>query len=415
MKLPSVPGRLDWVQAAALVLACGVAGAAELAVEDFAFDGALGSEGAVIERLDTNHFKVTLGHAPGHPDWANMVQFRILRHASGNALRLDVVFHGGSTYRFNDYSYSWSYDNVEWQPVHWQNKTTDSSVGDTLLFPTFAQDTVYVGHQVPMPYEMVDELVHRYEADPDVTLHVMGQSRGGRNLYRLEITDADSPPPRTARWVHYFANQHPGEHNAQWRMVGMIDWLLSDAGADCRRRSICHFVLMSSPDAPSHGWYRVCSEGVDMNRSYRVEGASAADQPHEAYVLQRDLEVLMASDTPATDVWSMHTWQGIVEPIIEPGPEMGSALPEWTALREAIEANDPDNLVKPLTAHYKGGNPTYWSNGPHLQFGITSVLCEGGGAICTKSENEASGAALMKGIAQYYEGTRTGTGKDERP
>ena len=82
----------------------------ELAIADFKFDGSLGSDGAMIEKIATNHFKVTLGHAPQHTDWGNRVQFEITRHARGNALRLDVVFGGGNAYRFNEYFYSWSHD-----------------------------------------------------------------------------------------------------------------------------------------------------------------------------------------------------------------------------------------------------------------------------------------------------------------
>src|SRR5690625_5288203 len=125
---------------------------------------------------------------------------------------------------------------------------------------------------------------------PDVTLHTIGESINGRSLYRLEITGSDSPLPESERWVHYFANQHPGEHNSQWRMAGMVDWILSDEGARFREQNIAHFVFYMSPDAPSRGWYRTNQEGVDMNRSYRAEGADKDEQTHEAYFWQQDLE-----------------------------------------------------------------------------------------------------------------------------
>lgn len=190
-------------------------------------------------------------------------------------------------------------------------------------------------------------------------------------------------------------------------MVGMIEWLLSDAGADCRRRSISHFVLMMYPDAPSHGWYRVGVQRVDGNRSYAVDGADELRQPHEACILQKDLETLMSSEAPVTDLWSMHTWGGVVEPIMLPGPEMGTVLPLWTRLRDIMEQNDPEQLVKPLAIREKPGNTSHWSNGPHVQFGITTVLCEGAGNIITKRDNKASGAVLMKSLAQYYEGMKS--------
>jgi murein tripeptide amidase MpaA len=235
---------------------------------------------------------------------------------------------------------------------------------------------------------------------------VLGQSLGGRNLYRLEITDSASPHPRSARWVHWVGNQHPGEHNSQWRMVGMIDWLLSDAGADCRRRTICHFVLMNSPDGPSNGWYRVNAQGVDMNRSYFARGADPQDQAHEAYVVQKDLEELMASESPVTTLWSMHTWGGPVEPILVCGPEFGETLGPWEDLRKILQSNDPQRLIKPLATRDKPGNGNHWNNGPHLQFGITTVLCEGSGDWTSKQRSLDAGAILMKSLAEYYRKTR---------
>ena len=377
----------------------------ELSVNDFVFDGPLGSEGATIEKIDKNHFKVSLGHAPEHTDWANMIQFQIKRNAKGNALRLDVFHYGGSNYRFNDYFYSYSYDGKNWKPIQWLYKEKDSSKGDILYFPEFEEDRVFVGHQVPLSYEDITELIKKWEQHPHVKVNVLGQSLGGRNIYRLEITDPQSPYPANTRWSHYITNQHPGEHNAQWRIAGMIDWLLSDEGADCRKRSVCHFIPIMSPDAPSHGWYRVNAQGVDGNRSYFGGGADKEKQAHEAYICQKDLEMLMASNTPVTNVWSMHTWQGIVEPLIMPGPEVGNKIGPWTEFDEIITKNDPYNLIKPLKAD-KDEDPRYWNTGPHMQFGITTFLCEGAGTIYTKEANVHSGEILMKSLAEYYRGVK---------
>ena len=378
-----------------------------MSVDDFTFDGPLGCDGAAIEQVGENHFQIVPGHAPEQPGWANMVQFTILRNAKGNALRLDVVDEAATSYMFNDYFYSWSCDGESWNPVHWEVGRKEKVKRDTLVFPVFTEDTVYVGHQVPISYEELVTMVEKWGKRPHVTNHVIGQSLDKRNIYRLTVTDPDSPHAENARWVHYFGNQHPGEHNAQWRMAGIMDWLLSEPGADCRRRSICHFVFMTSPDAPSRGWYRVNGQGVDMNRSYRIEGADPESQAHEACVVQRDLETIMASAAPVTDLWSMHTWGGVVEPILLPGPEMTDDRP-WTLLRGIMDRNDPEDLVLPLAAKESTDKDdmTQWTNGPHKQFGISTVLCEGAGNIYTKEENMASGVVIMKSLAEYYGGTK---------
>ena len=380
--------------------------AAPLRVEDFSFEDPLGCSGAQIEMVGENHFRVTPGHAPEHVGWANMIQFTILRNAAGNALRLEVVYPSATAYRFNDYFYSWSHDGKTWNPVQWEMGPKQKVKTNILLFPTFKEDRVYVGHQVPMSYEDLKAMVQEWEGHPDVTVHVLGQSLGERDIYRLEISAEGDIAPED-RWVHYVSNQHPGEHNAQWRIVGMIQWLLSDAGADCRQRSICHFVPMMSPDAPSKGWYRVNAQGVDMNRSYFPKGAKEGRQAHEPYIVQNDIEGLMRSESPVTDLWSMHTWGGIVEPILYAGREMKGERP-WTLFRDILEKNDTNDLIKTLAA--KKSNPkdnrTWWTHGPHQQFRITTVLCEGAGAIYTKEENIESGAVIMQSLAEYYAGTR---------
>lgn len=393
-----------------VVTSCGVGGEnlTFLNADDFKFTGPLGSEGAQIAQIDTNHFKITLDHAPSRPKWPNNLYFEIEQNARGNNLRLEVEFRGGSSYAFNSYFQSWSYNGEDWQPIQWELGSEESPQLDELIFPTFTEDRVYVGFQVPMSFEIAESMMKEWSEHPDATLHTVGTSIQGRPLYRLEIANAESSIAPENRWVHYFANQHPGEHNSQWRMAGMVDWILSNDGADFRERNISHFIFFMSPDASGQGWYRVNAEGVDMNRSYRPEGASQEEQTHEAYLWQKDLEGLMQSEEPITTIWAMHTWQGIVEPLLKKGPEIGSTLEPWTVFRDILEENDPDTLIKPLAV--RDGEPGYgtvsWTEGPHEQFGITAVLCEGGGSLYTKEENIASGEILINSIAEYYNGEK---------
>lgn len=399
-----------------------------LSVDDFSFEGPLGSQGASVEEVGRNHFRVQLGAAPNQPGWPNKLNFRIIRNARGNELRLDVVFPQGQNYSFNEYHQSFSYDGRHWHPIAWENGYAASPLDDTLVFPPFTSDEVFVGTQVPMSWDDALGLIDGWRQSPHVTVHTVGQTLGGRDMLRLEITDNESPHPRAQRWVHYFANQHPGEHNSQWRLAGLVDWLLSDEGAAMRRRQIVHVVMMMSPDAPSQGWYRVNAQGVDMNRSYRTEGADAGLQAHEAYRWQRDFEALMASDAPVTTIWAIHTWPGIVEPRITPGPEFGTAsrlpsspqsgpssgpstgngLGDWTTLRDVMLKVDRLGLIEPLT---QTAGPQYgstsWTDGPHAQFGITAILCEGGAVLQTRQLNEASGVAIIKALGEFYAGLRT--------
>lgn len=388
-----------------LVTGCESSGESELTEEDFKFDGPLGSEGTTIEKLEPNIFKVTLGNAPNQPEWNNKLNFQITGNAKGNDLTLYV--EGPPRYAMNEYFYSWSYDLENWNPVHWKAGHRISPDRDTLVFPVFEQDQVYVGHQVPISYEQVEEFIASIEPLEPVDVDTLGESLGGRNLYRLTITDPASPVPAQDRWVHYFTNPHPGEHNSQWRMIGKIEWLLSEQGRDMRQRSICHFVLMMSPDGPSNGWYRVNAQGIDMNRSYFPEGADKEEQAHESYVFQRDLELIMESESPVNTLWGHHTWGGIVEPLLYFAED--ERIGHWNQWRDIMLDLDTENLIKPLDT--RGGTPSYgavsWELGPHTQFGINAILCEGAGAIYTKEENKESGRILIESLGRYYEGTKT--------
>ena len=153
-----------------------------------------------------------------------------------------------------------------------------------------------------MSHEDVVEFMEHYGRSPHARVHVIGQSLGGRDIYRLEITERSPQAssralsgalstttgkdngstklatklatclrsasyggqaksiPLSRRWAFHVNQQHSGEHHGKWRMIGMIDWLLSDAGVDFRRRSVWHFVLEMNPDGPTNGWYRVNAE-----------------------------------------------------------------------------------------------------------------------------------------------------------
>ncbi len=429
------------------VVACALAATAvvfgaPLDVADFDFGPPLGSEGARIEKVGENRFVVTLGHAPGNLGWANHLQFRILRNARGNPLRMTVRFVGETHYSFTSNFRSWSYDGIHWQPKGFASTRTESDPlrGLTRIaeldFAPFEQDTVWFGFQVPLTYDAMLEMVERWKKHPAVTVVEVGRSLEGRKLVRLEVTDPDSPHSKERRWVHYIANQHPGEYNAMWRIVGMVEWLLSDEGKDARQRSICHFVIMQSPDGTAHGWHRTNRQGIDMNRSYAVAGAFP-EQGHEPYRWQKDLEAIMASSCPATTVWSMHTWPGAADPTIVVSPSDQEVVGPPEKLARLLKELDPDHaLVKPLkidSRSYRwrttpwtpadskpdGRSGGAWSSGPRAQFGVTACLCEGGADLKTKEENLASGRVLMKALSMYYSGlkperSRSAVGQDVR-
>ena len=392
--------------------------AGELTVNDFNVSGSDGSE---IEQVDTNWFKLTLGPAPqpalpteglaGYPPgqdcWANWIRFEILRNAKGNAFRLDVEFpcENEPVYHFTNYAPCWSYNGREWSYIQWL-KDAESGRSGTLLFPEFSEDRVIVSAQLPMTVQEAEGLIDAWKKHPHVKVHVLGKSVQGRNLYRVEITDPESEIPRSQRWVHHAGNQHPGEGIAQWYIAGMVQWFLGDEAAEALKRTIGHFTLMMNPDGVANGWCRANAQGIDMNRSFRLEGPDPELQPNEAYIFQRDFEDLMNSMAPVTTSWSMHSWGSPqMEPILMGvGAEMDRKVGSLEGFAGIVAKRDPNKLVKTPWLHPEPQPSNFWDAGPYHKYGITNWLVEGGGGQLNKRQCLEAGTILMKSITEYYAG-----------
>ena len=408
--------------------------------EDFVLDGILSSEGSTIREAGHNHFKLTLArvpqpamptasipnhlqkHYPARQEgWANWLRFEINQNARGNSLRLSVDFEapkecgmfcgpkeGGVPYPFTSFEPCWSYNGKEWNYVSWEEGVIPGRSG-TLVFPVFEKNRVLVCTQLPMTIDDAEGLVKAWSLHPHVKVHHLGKSLGGRNLYRVTITDPNSDIEMSGRWVHHVANQHPGEGIAQWYIAGMVKWFLSDEAMTARARTIAHFTLLMNPDGVANGWCRVNAQGIDMNRSFRVEGAHSELQPHEAFIFQRDLETILYSDCPVTTSWSMHSSRS---PCLSPmlvgrGPELRGILGPDELFASLLKKHDTNNLINPYHEHHRAPTPEcFWDGGPHHAWGITTFLVEGGGSKLDNHQSIEAGRILMKALTEYYAGER---------
>lgn len=383
-----------------------------LSIHDFVLEGPYGSFGASIAQVGENHFIFTRGKHPADELRASLPQFMIPKNFKGNPLTVDI--RGISLpAEGHHYHMAYSFDGEHWTPILQKQIAENVS---RIEIPPSNSDSFYLGFQIPLSHDTAERFIKQWATDPAsakyITFHTIGRSLQGRPLYRMEITDRESPHRREDRWVHYITQAHSHEGKSRWRVKGMIDWLLADTpeAADARKRHIWHFVMVMNPDGVNNGFTRVNMQGIDMNRAYYVKGANPQEQAHEAYLYQRDLEQLMASETPLTTFWDMHVWGRRVEPMMHPGPEFGSGnLGEWTKLRDLMESYDTYDLIKPLeTREYEGGT-TVWDRGVHHQFGITSSLVEGGGYLDTQEENMEAGSIMMQSLNEFYHGTRLKT------
>ncbi len=372
--------------------------------------GPLGSEGIRLERLGPARFRATLAAARGFPAVPNALQLRV-RGAADTPLEIEAVFeHPEPRGQLDEYFHSATPNFATFLPLPWLEPI--NARRNRLLIPATGWDEFHLGMQFTYPAEALDAHIARWERHPHVRINLLGSSIEGRPIRRITITDTDSPVPLGARWHHYLANQHPGEGNARWRIAGMIDWLLSDepAAVDLRRRAIVTAVPLLCPDGPANGWRRVNADGIDMNRCFRLEGPDEREQTREAFLFQTELETLHHGPTPVDTLWCMHTWPGIVEPIMDGlGPEFGRQVGDFEALAAAFREHGSPERIKPLRNREQPGMPTTWNGGPRRRYGITTALIEGGGDPAVLDEHRLAGAELMRIIAAFWRGTRAGS------
>lgn len=395
----------------------------ELTVEDLTLDGEYGSLDSHFEKIGVNHFKFYRGVNRFDSTRSNLMQFVIESNLKGNHLIIDIQGLSAPSKGHNMHM-AYSYDNDQWTPILQEAFEEGGTTVSRITMEPSSHDQLYFGWSIPFSHEKNLQLFEKWSTDTETadytTIEKLGESYQGREIFKMIITDANSDIPEEDRWVHYVTQEHPHEGKSNWRGVGLVEWLLSDdpEAKSARERSIWHVILNLNPDGVANGFlrhvygdYPLISTN-DPNRAYQTLGSDPDKQVKEIYLLQNDLEQLMASDTPITALWDFHVWGDRVEPIMRLGNEYIKGNPDYigsyTVLRDMMEENDPDDLIKPLAANGQGkmSNPTI-DSGFSYQFGVTSVLVEGGGLLDTQDENKESGAIMAKSIMQFYRDTKS--------
>lgn len=353
----------------------------------------LESEGLQIEVVTPTHIRVTLAPSRGLVHVPNMLQLRV-KDRPDHPLRIDVTFPDPEARgQFDEYPHSATPDFSTFIPLEWEKPANGGD--NTLHVPPTGWPQFYIGMQCPLPLPALEKRLHAWADHPHAQLQVLGHSIEGRPIHQLVIHD----PASTPAWEHLIVNQHPGEGNARWRMVGMIDALLADTPVARRLRQTARIecIPLLCPDGPANGWRRVNADGIDMNRCHRMEGPDASLQTREAYLFQQRLE-----SRPPHTLWCMHTWPGLTHPILDgEGPEFNTRVGSVADLTACFAAHGED-LIKPLQVRGEPGGATTWNGGPRRRLGITTFLIEGGGEPATLQPHLEAGRRLLNILDEFW-------------
>jgi murein tripeptide amidase MpaA len=156
-----------------------------------------------------------------------------------------------------------SYDHEHWFRVP---SSFDGTALNFDLVPT--QPQVWFAYFEPYSRERHDRLMAQALEQPGMQLLATGKSVQGRDIALLR--KGDGAPGKRRIWM--IAQQHPGEHMAEWFMEGVIERLGQNDDPTIARLLDCadlYLVPNMNPDGAFHGNLRTNTQGKDLNRAWQ--------------------------------------------------------------------------------------------------------------------------------------------------
>lgn len=156
-----------------------------------------------------------------------------------------------------------SYDHEEWfrVPSGFDGKALDFSLSPS-------QPQVWFAYFEPYSRERHERLIEQAQEQAGVQLLETGKSVEGRDIQLLR--KGDGAQGKRNIWI--IAQQHPGEHMAEWFMEGVIERLQQDDDAAMQQllaNADLYLVPNVNPDGAFHGHLRTNAKGKDLNRAWQ--------------------------------------------------------------------------------------------------------------------------------------------------
>ena len=174
------------------------------------------------------------------------------------------------TYEDGDHRYvpKLSRDGETWTPIDAASYAHDTTDGTATLRLRLGPDTLWVAGQEVITSKHFARWMDGLARRPYVTQQVIGQSRQGRPLRMLTITEA--PEAGAGRYVLVISRQHPPEVTGTHAALPFLETIAgeSDLARTFRQQFTVLAVPLMNPDGVDNGHWRHNTGGVDLNRDW---------------------------------------------------------------------------------------------------------------------------------------------------
>lgn len=207
--------------------------------------------------------------------------FKVDGMTPGSRHDFSLVNAGQSAYAhaWTGYNAAASYDQVNWFRVPSRFDENGLHFG---LEPT--QSHIWFAYFEPYSRARHDALIRQAVEAAGAEIVATGKSFEGRDIPLLKV----SRNPQAQRRVWIIAQQHPGEHMAEWFMEGIIERLKQRQDPELERlldAADLYLVPNMNPDGAYRGHLRTNAAGKDLNRAW--QSASEAETPEVHFVQQQ--------------------------------------------------------------------------------------------------------------------------------
>lgn len=196
-----------------------------------------------------------------------------------HTLRLSNASKSSYPHAWSGYNAVASYDHINWfrVPSRFDGEILHISLETREKHAWFA-------YFEPYSRERHDALIDKALSRAGTKLLATGKSVEGRDIQLLRRGKGGEG--RRKIWI--IAQQHPGEHMAEWFMEGIIERLQQDGDAELKKLlkvADLYLVPNMNPDGAFHGHLRTNAMGQDLNRAW--QSASQEISPEVLFVQQQ--------------------------------------------------------------------------------------------------------------------------------
>ena len=170
----------------------------------------------------------------------------------------------------------YSYDKINWERIDDCSYTDNPKV--FTFSKTFTKNTVWIAYAHPYSLEQLNNYINNIKSNSYVSTEVIGKSTEARDINLITITDK-SVADKDKKVIFITGLTHPGEDAGGYFIEGMIDFLLSEAAEEIRKKFIYKFVPMLNPDGIFNGTSRYTPAEEDLNTEWDDDTTDPANAP----------------------------------------------------------------------------------------------------------------------------------------